>query len=82
MKRGDKPSGLFQIPLETQKKNLNNLGVERYLKPPKPGINPRGIELFRDGLETLLNDSNTARIRVNWSKSQVNYDPYERWVNY
>lgn len=82
MKRSNEPSGLFWIPLETQKNNLEKLGVERYLKLPKPGTNPRGIELSRIGLETLLLDRDTARIRVTWSRSDIDYDPYTRWVEY
>jgi len=82
MKSSNEPSGLFWISLETQQKILEKLGVERYLKLPKPGTNPRGIELSRTGLETLLKDNDTLRIRVNWYRPDADYDPYKRWVDY
>jgi len=82
MSNSNEPSGLFWISLETQKKVLERLGVENYLKLPKRGTNPRGIELSRDGLRTLLRDSDTLQIRVNWRRSDIKYDPYQRWVDY
>lgn len=82
MKSSGEPSGLFWISLETQLKILQRLGVDKYLKLPKPGTNPRGIELTRVGLATLLEDEDTLRIKVNWYRSELKYDPYERWVDY
>jgi len=82
MKRNIEPSGLFWIPLSTQEKILERLGVERYLKLPKAGTNPRGIELTSLGLDTLLRDEDTQRVRVNWIRAQIDYDPYKRWVDY
>ena len=81
MKSSNEPSGLFYIPLETQQKILEQIGVERYLKLPKAGTNPRGIELSRNGLETLIKDNDTLRIRVNWYRPEVDYDPYKRWID-
>ena len=82
MKNSGEPSGLFWISLETQLKILQRLGVDKYLKLPKPGTNPRGIELTRVGLATLLEDEDTLRIKVNWYRSELKYDPYDRWVDY
>lgn len=66
MKERNQPSGLFWIPLEAQRRVLKQLGVERYLKPPKPGTNSRGIELSKPALEHLLNDEETKHIDVDW----------------
>lgn len=82
MSINNEPSGLFWIPLETQQKVLEKLGVERYLKLPKPGTNPRGVELSGYGLEILLKDRNTLQIRVNWNHIKIDYDSYKRWVDY
>lgn len=39
--------GLYYIPVETQRKILDEIGRESYIKLPKPGTNPRGIEIVR-----------------------------------
>lgn len=82
MKINNEPSGLFWIPLETQQKILEKLGIEEYLNLPKPGTNPRGVELSRYGLETLLKDRNTLQIHVTWNRTKIDYDPYKRWIDY
>ena len=43
--------GFFFIPIEVQKKFFEKLGRDKYLKLPKPGTNPRGIEIH---FKTLL----------------------------
>lgn len=76
------PSGLFLIPIETQKRTLNKIGKERYLHLPKVGTNPRGVEISREGLVSLLQDKETKCIEISWKRSQIPYDPYKRWVDY
>ena len=82
MKGNIEPSGLFWIPLSTQEKILERLSTKSYLNLPRPGTNPRGISLSSFGLNSLLRDEDTQRIGVNWVRNQIDFDPYERWIEY
>ena len=74
--------GFSLIPLETQKRVLNKLGKSKYLKLPKEGTNPRGVEFTREAIETLLADKDTLKIDINWKKEIFEYDTYKKWVEY
>ncbi len=58
------------------------MGKENYLKLPKAGTNPRGVEISREGLRKLLNDNNTKYIEVTWQHPVIEFNSYERWVDY
>ncbi len=75
------PGGLFLIPLDVQQKVFSEMGREGYLKMPKPGTNPRGVEFSRDAIAKLLRDPGTRCITVAWKKTSIQYDPYHRWVD-
>lgn len=55
---------------------------EKYFKLPKPGTNPRGVEISNDALSRLLQDKDTKRIEIFWQRSAIEYKPYQRWVDY
>ncbi|MCF7809648.1 ThaI family type II restriction endonuclease [bacterium] len=74
--------GLFYIPVETQIKLLKNIGREKYIKLPVPGTNPRGVEIVGSALESLTKDSDSFKIQIEWKKSEIDFDPYKRWVDY
>lgn len=74
--------GLYYIPLEVQQKIFNQLGRERYIKLPKPGTNPRGVEFSREALSKLLTDPETKMIEIEWRKTKIDFNPYKRWVDY
>ncbi|MBM5805458.1 MAG: type II restriction endonuclease subunit R [Candidatus Verstraetearchaeota archaeon] len=76
------PGGLFLIPLDAQLKLFASLGRENYLKLPKPGTNPRGVEFSRETVMRLIQDPNSRCIPILWRKTKVDYDPYKRWVDY
>lgn len=73
---------MYYIPLEVQRKIFDEIGREGYLKLPKPGTNPRGVEISKEGLFRLLRDRDTKSIEIFWQRSKVDYDPYKRWVDY
>lgn len=73
---------LYYIPLEIQQKVLKEIGREKYIKLPKPGTNPRGVEIYKEALIQLVQDSETKTIDIFWQKSHIQYDPYKRWVDY
>jgi hypothetical protein len=79
---GRNKGGLFWIPLDIQKRILQQMGNENYLTPPKPGTNPRGVEISRNALERLLQDNDTKYIEILWQRPEIKYNPYERWVDY
>ncbi|MEM3710399.1 MAG: ThaI family type II restriction endonuclease [Nitrososphaerales archaeon] len=72
--------GLYYIPLEAQQEVFECLGKHRYLKLPKPGTNPRGVEFSREALRKLMSHPKTKRIQILWTKPEVKFNPYERWV--
>lgn len=70
------------IPLEVQQRILLTMEREKYFKLPKPGTNPRGVEISNDALLRLLQDKDTKRIEIFWQRSAIEYKPYQRWVDY
>jgi len=71
----------YHIPLESQIRCFNVLGRQTYIKLPKPGTNPRGVELSKDALIALVNDRATKTIEIHWKKSPIKFDAYKRWID-
>jgi len=71
----------YYIPLSVQSDVLNKIGRERYIKLPKKGTNPRGVEMSNEAVEQLINHNLTKNIPIIWTKSNIIYKPYERWVD-
>lgn len=74
--------GFFLIPTEVQQRTFSEIGKDNYLKMPKEGTNPRGVEISKEGLSLLLENKNTKCIEITWKCSEVEYNPYKRWVDY
>ena len=74
--------GLYYIPLSVQQEVFKSMGKERYLKLPKSGTNPRGVEFSKDALSKLMGHPNTKSIQIYWLKPQIEFDPYEKWIDY
>ncbi|MBS7656511.1 ThaI family type II restriction endonuclease [Candidatus Bathyarchaeota archaeon] len=77
-----KEGNFSYIPKEVQEKVLQEIGRERYLKLPKIGTNPRGVEISKEALQMLLTNKDTKSIDVFWSRSKIKFDIYKRWVEY
>lgn len=73
---------IYYIPLETQKKVLVELGREKYIKLPKPGTNPRGVEITKEGLLRLLRNESIKKIEIFWKRYEIKFNPYKRWIDY
>lgn len=58
------------------------MGREKYVKLPKPGTNPRGVEITRESLTALINNENTYSIKLDWQRTKINYNPYKKWIDY
>ena len=74
--------GLYYLPLEVQKKVLEDIGREKYIKLPKPGTNPRGVEITKDALLLLVNNRKTRSIEIDWQLPEIDCNPYKKWVDY
>lgn len=73
---------LYLIPTQVQLNLFTKLGRNNYLKLPKPGTNPRGVELSTSAVRTLAQDERNSRITIQWVKQDVDYNPYKRWIDY
>jgi hypothetical protein len=74
--------GLYFIPVEFQRHLLKKIGSERYIKLPKPGTNPRGAEITKEALLSLIQNKEVKVIEIDWKKPEIDYHPYKRWVDY
>lgn len=72
--------GLYFITKETQNEILKNIGRENYIKLPKAGTNPRGVEMSGKAVQELLSHPKTLKIPINWNKEIVNFKPFQRWI--
>ncbi|MGB8993324.1 MAG: ThaI family type II restriction endonuclease [Desulfobaccales bacterium] len=70
----------YYIPREAQVRWFNILGNEVYIKLPKEGTNPRGVELSKTAVNSLINDKSTRKIDIFWKKSPIKYNLYQRWI--
>ncbi|HHT9154053.1 MAG TPA: ThaI family type II restriction endonuclease [Candidatus Hypogeohydataceae bacterium YC40] len=73
--------GFYYIPLEVQKRVFDKMGKKNYIKLPKPGTNPRGVEITKEALSTLVEDSECKFIKINWQRTKMDFNPYKRWID-
>ncbi|MBF0302982.1 MAG: ThaI family type II restriction endonuclease [Desulfamplus sp.] len=73
--------GFYFIPLEAQTQVFKQIERENYIKLPKVGTNPRGVEITGKSLKSLLNHSMTSNIPISWKKENINFMPYKRWID-
>jgi len=72
----------YYLPLEVQKAVFQRMGREKYIKLPKPGTNPRGVEITKEALEAIVTDKESKAIEIYWQRTEIDYDPYQRWVDH
>jgi len=73
--------GFYYIPLEVQRELFDKIGRQNYIRLPKPGTNPRGVEITKEALLTLIRDSKVKGIEINWQRTHIDFNPYKRWVD-
>lgn len=76
----NKEGGFYYIPLEVQLEVFNKIGRQNYIKLPKAGTNPRGVEISKEALTELINNVRTKKIIIHWNKEKIVINPYKRWV--
>jgi hypothetical protein len=74
--------GFFLFSQEAQIEILDQLGRAEYIKLPKPGTNPRGVELSVKALDALSKHPQTFKFPIQWHRTIMEYDPYRRWLDF
>lgn len=73
-------SAFYYFSKESQIRVFKKLGAKKYLKLPKKGTNPRGVEVTKKAVELLVFDRDTMLIDIDWKRRKVKYNIYNRWV--
>jgi len=73
--------GFYYIPLNVQKRLFDRLGRHNYIRLPKPGTNPRGVEIAKEALSNLVGDSESRSISIDWQRTRIEFNSYKRWVD-
>jgi len=73
--------GFYYIPLEVQKRLFEKIGRQNYIKLPKPGTNPRGVEITKEALLNLIKDSDSKRIEIYWQRTEIKFNSYKKWID-
>ncbi len=76
-----KEGGFYYIPVKAQENLFDKIGRDKYIKLPKAGTNPRGVEITKEALTSLVEDTETKVIKINWQRSEIKFNPYKRWVD-
>jgi hypothetical protein len=61
-------------------REARGMGEENDIKLPKPGTNPRGVEISTNALRTLAQQPQSRRIPVQCVRKEMQYDPDNRWL--
>lgn len=73
--------GFYYVPLEVQRRLFDRIGRQNYIKLPKPGTNPRGVEIAKESLMSLVDDNESKSIIINWQRTKIEFNSYKRWVD-
>ena len=74
--------GVYHLPLKNQEKIFDEIGRSAYIKLPVPGTNPRGVEITSQALNLLIKQPGGGKIEIEWKKSEIDFNPYARWVEH
>ena len=77
----DALGALIYFPVSVQTEVFRRLGRERYLKMPKPGTNPRGVEFSAEAFNTMAQHPQKLGIPIRWLRQRFEYNLYERWTS-
>jgi hypothetical protein len=69
----DSYGGFYYIPLDVQKELFTKMGKQEYIKLPKIGTNPRGVEITKEALLNLVNDNRTRGITIEWKRADIDW---------
>ncbi len=77
----DKQGAIYYLPLEIQREVFDTIGKAKYIKLPKEGTNPRGVEIMENALKQICEHNNVYKIPIYWIKSQIDFNQFDRWVD-
>ncbi len=72
--------GVYYFTQELQETVMQLIGRRTYLKLPKPGTNPRGVEISTQAIRIFAEHPQCMKIPVKWEKKEKRFDPYSRWI--
>lgn len=70
----------YYIPKIVQLEVLSSLGNLSYIKLPKEGTNPRGVEFSNAALRLLCENKETFKLDIDWEKPDIKVDVYQKWI--
>lgn len=70
----------FFFPKSAQDETLRRIGRQQYIKLPKAGTNPRGVEISAEALNMLAGHPESRRIPIRWYRKKIDYNSHERWL--
>ena len=73
---------MYLIPIEVQSQVLKKLGRKNYIKLPKQGTNPRGVELSKEAMQNFIEHKDIKKIIIEFKRQNLDYDQFKRWINY
>jgi hypothetical protein len=76
----DGQGGFFYFPVSAQRDTMRQIGRQNYIKLPKVGTNPRGVEISAEALEMLVKHPQSQVVPIQWFRKRVDYNPYDRWL--
>jgi len=68
-------------PEKAQVEILEKISKNRYIKLPKAGTNPRGVEVSQEAVELLVEHEDSRKLPVEWHREDIEYNPYKRWID-
>jgi len=86
--RWGKTGGFYGVPLQAQQEVFEAVGRKRYLKVPKRGTNPRGVEISAEAVKALTEHPLTKVLPIDWQRpadlgtKETLLAPYRQWLHY
>ena len=80
----DKDGMLYLIDRKLQKDVLGCLGrgSRGYFHVPRPGTNPKGVEISSEAIDVLANHESTRTIPIHWKKGKMDESAvFKRWLD-
>lgn len=71
----------YYFPIASQIRVFDKIGRTNYIKLPKEGTNPRGVEITKKALEMLAKDTEIRKIEIDWKRGEPNQSVYDRWLD-
>lgn len=72
--------GFYYFPVSSQIRVFESVGRENYIKLPKSGTNPRGVEITKRAVDLLTHDGKALKIDIKWERTEINRNIYDHWL--